>query len=156
MPAPVSLRVYLVAIDGTYKVMPGGLTRVAADGGLHAVSMQYGGASKDTWLLERSAGRAGLAAASVRGAIELRRVGNNLPSRLADNFFWLGRYAERADAAARLLRSALDAIQSGKHRPRRDAADAYFAHAPIARPGGVGAPESRLRPAGVWKRGCWR
>jgi uncharacterized alpha-E superfamily protein len=36
----------------------------------------------------------------------LRRVGNNLPSRLADNFFWLGRYAERADATARLLRSA--------------------------------------------------
>jgi uncharacterized alpha-E superfamily protein len=33
-------------------------------------------------------------------------VGNNLPSRLADNFFWLGRYAERADATARLLRGA--------------------------------------------------
>ena len=39
--------------------------------------------------------------------IELRRTGNNLPSRLADNFFWLGRYSERADATARLLRSAL-------------------------------------------------
>jgi uncharacterized alpha-E superfamily protein len=39
--------------------------------------------------------------------IELRRTGNNLPSRLADNFFWLGRYSERADATCRLLRSAL-------------------------------------------------
>jgi uncharacterized alpha-E superfamily protein len=39
--------------------------------------------------------------------VELRRTGNNLPSRLADNFFWLGRYSERADATARLLRSAL-------------------------------------------------
>ena len=39
--------------------------------------------------------------------IELRRVGNNLPSRMADNFFWLGRYAERADGTARMLRSAL-------------------------------------------------
>ena len=39
--------------------------------------------------------------------MELRRTGNNLPSRLADNFFWLGRYSERADATARLLRSAL-------------------------------------------------
>jgi len=38
--------------------------------------------------------------------LELRRTGNNLPSRLADNFFWLGRYAERADATARVLRSA--------------------------------------------------
>jgi uncharacterized alpha-E superfamily protein len=41
------------------------------------------------------------------GEVQLRRVGNNLPSRLADNFFWLGRYAERADATARLLRAAL-------------------------------------------------
>ncbi|MEI9960099.1 MAG: alpha-E domain-containing protein [Limisphaerales bacterium] len=39
--------------------------------------------------------------------VELRRTGNNLPSRLADNFFWLGRYSERADATSRLLRSAL-------------------------------------------------
>jgi uncharacterized alpha-E superfamily protein len=39
--------------------------------------------------------------------VDLRRTGNNLPSRLADNFFWLGRYSERADATARLLRSAL-------------------------------------------------
>jgi uncharacterized alpha-E superfamily protein len=40
-------------------------------------------------------------------SVELRRTGNNLPSRLADNFFWLGRYSERADATSRLLRSAL-------------------------------------------------
>ena len=40
-------------------------------------------------------------------SVELRRTGNNLPSRLADNFFWLGRYSERADATARLLRCAL-------------------------------------------------
>jgi len=40
-------------------------------------------------------------------SVELRRTGNNLPSRLADNFFWLGRYSERADATARFLRSAL-------------------------------------------------
>jgi uncharacterized alpha-E superfamily protein len=39
--------------------------------------------------------------------IELRRTGNNLPSRLADNFFWLGRYSERADATSRLLRTSL-------------------------------------------------
>ena len=40
-------------------------------------------------------------------SVELRRTGNNLPSRLADNFFWLGRYSERADETARLLRSTL-------------------------------------------------
>jgi uncharacterized alpha-E superfamily protein len=43
----------------------------------------------------------------VGADVELRRVGNNLPSRLADNFFWLGRYNERLDAAARMLRATL-------------------------------------------------
>ena len=105
-PRPVALRVYLVAMDGSYKAMAGGLTRVAAASGLHTLSMQHGGASKDTWVLSEEPVEAVTLLSSPSGGIELRRVGNNLPSRLADNFFWLGRYAERADATARLLRSA--------------------------------------------------
>ncbi len=105
-PRPVALRVYLVAMDGTYKAMAGGLTRVAAASALHTLSMQHGGASKDTWVLSEEPVEAVTLLSSPGGDIELRRVGNNLPSRLADNFFWLGRYAERADATARLLRSA--------------------------------------------------
>jgi uncharacterized circularly permuted ATP-grasp superfamily protein/uncharacterized alpha-E superfamily protein len=105
-PRPVALRVYLVALDGAYKAMPGGLTRVAAASGLHTLSMQHGGSSKDTWVLSSEPVEAVTLLNAPGGSIELRRVGNNLPSRLADNFFWLGRYAERADATARLLRSA--------------------------------------------------
>jgi uncharacterized alpha-E superfamily protein len=93
-------------MDGTYKAMPGGLTRVAAASGLHTLSMQHGGSSKDTWILSDEPVEAVTLLSSPGGEIELRRQGNNLPSRLADNFFWLGRYAERADATARLLRSA--------------------------------------------------
>jgi uncharacterized circularly permuted ATP-grasp superfamily protein/uncharacterized alpha-E superfamily protein len=105
-PRPVALRVYLVAMDGAYKAMPGGLTRVAAASELHTLSMQHGGSSKDTWVLSDAPVEALTLLTPAGGNIELRRVGNNLPSRLADNFFWLGRYAERADATARLLRSA--------------------------------------------------
>jgi uncharacterized alpha-E superfamily protein len=46
----------------------------------------------------------------------LRRTGNNLPSRLADNFFWLGRYSERADETARFLRSALQRFNPERAR----------------------------------------
>ncbi|HWN95900.1 MAG TPA: circularly permuted type 2 ATP-grasp protein [Methylomirabilota bacterium] len=106
-PRRVSLRVYVVASNGSYKVMPGGLTRVAPDRDSRSVSMQRGGASKDTWVLsEKPVDETSLLESSGH-AIELRRVGNNLPSRMADSFFWLGRYAERADATSRLLRSAL-------------------------------------------------
>ncbi|HEX4121397.1 MAG TPA: circularly permuted type 2 ATP-grasp protein [Verrucomicrobiae bacterium] len=107
IPRPVALRVYLVASDGSFKAMPGGLTRVGGDNGWHSVSMQQGGASKDTWVLSDQPVEEVTLLHSSGGDVQLRRVGNNLPSRLADNFFWLGRYAERADATARLLRAAL-------------------------------------------------
>jgi uncharacterized circularly permuted ATP-grasp superfamily protein/uncharacterized alpha-E superfamily protein len=104
---PVSLRVYLVATEKGYAVMPGGLSRAAPRAGASFVSMQHGGMSKDTWVLsDQPVPDVSLLSESGPN-IELRRVGNNLPSRLADNFFWLGRYAERADATTRLLRSAL-------------------------------------------------
>ncbi|MEO6785731.1 MAG: circularly permuted type 2 ATP-grasp protein, partial [Chthoniobacteraceae bacterium] len=103
----VVVRVYLVATPDGYKVMPGGLARTALSGDARLVSMQQGGASKDTWILSaKPVEETTLLHGSAR-EVELRRVGNNLPSRLADNFFWLGRYAERMDASARLLRSTL-------------------------------------------------
>jgi uncharacterized circularly permuted ATP-grasp superfamily protein/uncharacterized alpha-E superfamily protein len=107
VPRPVSLRVYLVATDDGYAVMPGGLSRTAPRAGSRSVSMQHGGASKDTWVLSELPVEELSLLAAGGNAIELRRVGNNLPSRLADNFFWLGRYAERTDATTRLLRAAL-------------------------------------------------
>ena len=105
---PVSLRVFLVANgNGSYRVMPGGLARVSPDSDGKFISMQRGGSSKDTWIPSVTpVAELSLLHASSQ-SVELRRTGNNLPSRLADNFFWLGRYSERADATSRLLRSAL-------------------------------------------------
>jgi len=106
-PRPVSVRVFLVATESGYRVMPGGLTRVAPEVSGRFISMQRGSSSKDTWIPSATAG-AGLSLLQNLGqSVELRRTGNNLPSRLADNFFWLGRYSERADATARLLRTSL-------------------------------------------------
>jgi len=105
---PVGLRVFLVANGDGYRVMPGGLTRISPDSDGRFLSMQRGGgSSKDTWVTSAApVEEVSLLNATGQG-VELRRTGNNLPSRLADNFFWLGRYSERADATARLLRSAL-------------------------------------------------
>ncbi len=103
---PVGLRVYLVATGDGYCVMPGGFTRIALGAGGRFISMQRGGASKDTWVLSDDPVEE-MTLLESPGTTELRRVGNNLPSRMADNFFWLGRYSERADASARLLRSTL-------------------------------------------------
>ncbi|MEQ2008638.1 MAG: circularly permuted type 2 ATP-grasp protein, partial [Limisphaerales bacterium] len=106
-PRHVVLRTFMVANGEDYRVMPGGLARVATSRESLVVSMQRGGGSKDTWVLSDEPVEA-MSLLSTRGQpIELRRVGNNLPSRMADNFYWLGRYAERADFTTRMLRAAL-------------------------------------------------
>lgn len=104
---PMVLRVYLCATRGGYVALPGGLVRTGAGADQSGVSMQEGGASKDVWVLGEAPVEAVTLLRSSDARVELRRVGNNLPSRLADNFFWLGRYAERLDGAARTLRAAL-------------------------------------------------
>jgi uncharacterized alpha-E superfamily protein len=106
-PRPVGVRVYLTASNGSYRVMPGGLARTGPDEGSRFISMQRGGASKDLWVLSETPVDNTSLLHRAGQTVELRRVGNNLPSRLADNFYWLGRYAERADTTARMLRSAL-------------------------------------------------
>jgi uncharacterized circularly permuted ATP-grasp superfamily protein/uncharacterized alpha-E superfamily protein len=107
VPRPITLRVYVVANGEDYDVMPGGLTRVSPGAEGHSISLQLGGTSKDTWVASETPVEDVTLLRALSHTVEIRRTGNNLPSRLADNFFWLGRYSERADETARLLRSAL-------------------------------------------------
>jgi uncharacterized circularly permuted ATP-grasp superfamily protein/uncharacterized alpha-E superfamily protein len=96
-----------LAAEGSdsFVVMPGGLTRVAATADALVVSMQQGGGSKDTWV-ESSGPICTLSLLPpAAGPVELSRGGSDLPSRTADNLFWLGRYVERAEGCVRLLRS---------------------------------------------------
>jgi uncharacterized alpha-E superfamily protein len=104
---PVSVRVYLVATQDGYMVMPGALTRVAASLESPLVSMQKGGSSKDTWVLSEGPVENVTLLSTTRTSVELRRTGHNLGSRVANHLYWLGRYAERAESTARLLRSTL-------------------------------------------------
>lgn len=103
----VVLRVFLVGTKNGYVVMPGALTRSGDGAVTGGISMQEGGSSKDTWVLSDEPVNEISLLTGTTERVELRRVGKNLPSRLADNFFWLGRYTERIDAAARVLRGAL-------------------------------------------------
>src|SRR5450755_4029891 len=47
----VGLRVFAAATPSGWRVMPGGLTRVAGDEASPVIAMQRGGRSKDTWVL---------------------------------------------------------------------------------------------------------
>jgi uncharacterized circularly permuted ATP-grasp superfamily protein/uncharacterized alpha-E superfamily protein len=107
LPRGVALRVYVAATPDGYTVMPGGLTRVSAATNARYISMQRGGSSKDTWVVsEQSANTFSLLRKRV-GQADLVRSGSNLSSRVVENLYWFGRYAERCDDSARLLRVAL-------------------------------------------------
>lgn len=101
------MRVYAVATADGYEVMPGGLSRVAGRRDDEVVSMQRGGTSKDTWVCFSEQAATAFPRMRTLGVRDLQRQDPYLPSRLAENLFWLGRYAERTDHHARLIRSAL-------------------------------------------------
>ena len=106
--AAVGLRVYACATPNGYVVMPGGLARVATGPDARVITMQRGGASKDTWV--QTAGKVKNHSLLLRptGIHELVRGDTHLSSRLVENLFWFGRHAERCDNIARLIRTALD------------------------------------------------
>ncbi|HYW48482.1 MAG TPA: circularly permuted type 2 ATP-grasp protein, partial [Bryobacteraceae bacterium] len=106
-PRHLVLRVYAVASAGSYSVMPGGLTRVTASLDDLVTSMQSGGGSKDTWVVagEPTSQFSLLPPSSSR--LDVIRATFDLPSRVADNLFWLGRYVERVEPAVRVARAIL-------------------------------------------------
>jgi uncharacterized circularly permuted ATP-grasp superfamily protein/uncharacterized alpha-E superfamily protein len=107
----VGLRVFAVATPQGYRVMPGGLTRVASDSDSRVIAMQRGGGSKDTWVLSDGPVNASfsLLSSTVKPG-DLVTSRGNVPSRTAENLFWFGRYGERCDTAARLLRVAIETV----------------------------------------------
>jgi len=107
-PRAIGMRMYAVSGKDDYRVLPGGLTRVAAEADAEVVSMQRGGASKDTWVLgEQAPGGEQWKAQRTVGVHDLVRRDPYLPSRVVENLFWFGRYCERCDDSARLLRIML-------------------------------------------------
>ena len=106
-PRPLILRCYVCATADGFAVLPGGLTRVSATPDSPVVSSQHGGASMDTWVL--SAGPEESVAPVETGAATAAfdRGHAAVPSRVVENLFWLGRYAERLEDTTRLLRTAL-------------------------------------------------
>ena len=104
---PMTLRVFAAWTPNGYVVMPGGLARVAADESVRALSMQSGAASKDVWALARGPVDTFSLLRPTTARVEIRRSGNEAPSRAMDNLFWLARYAERTETLIRVLRAVV-------------------------------------------------
>jgi uncharacterized alpha-E superfamily protein len=108
----VAIRTFLCRRGDEYLVMPGGVARTNAPPDGLFLSGEEEGQSKDIWIPTGTPLVDRPPPAMPEGRIELRRGGLDLPSRLIDDLYWLGRYIERGDLTARLLRSAFERLGS--------------------------------------------
>ena len=107
-PRHLMMRLYAVAVTANeYVVMPGGLTRSGNSSESILLSAQTGGGSKDTWMLSDTPPDGTTLLSTHSRPSALSRAGFILPSRLADDLFWLGRYVERIEFGCRLTRCLL-------------------------------------------------
>ena len=113
-PRRTILRIFLFSEKDGYAVMPGGLTRCEGERGELTVSIQGGGVSKDTWILAPEPEPHISLWQQRTERIQTAAASDGLSSRAAENLFWVGRYAERAEGQARLLRIMLDKAKMGK------------------------------------------
>ena len=99
------IRVYLTKVNGAFKMMPGGLGRLAPKENSDTVSMQHGAISKDVWIVnDQKPTPLEVTAAKFTPFHQSKPVTDDISSRTANNLYWLGRYIERVEALARHLR----------------------------------------------------
>jgi uncharacterized circularly permuted ATP-grasp superfamily protein/uncharacterized alpha-E superfamily protein len=110
MPRPVALRTFCCAAKDGYKVLPGGLARFSRSSDQFIISMQSGGGSKDTWVIGETPVTQLPLPLPTTPVVWRERAAGEVPSRVADNLFWLGRYAERLEDTLRLLRCVLSRL----------------------------------------------
>jgi uncharacterized circularly permuted ATP-grasp superfamily protein/uncharacterized alpha-E superfamily protein len=108
-PRPFTLRLFLAKVGERWQVMTGGFVRIAESVDARAVSLQQGAATADAWVLS-DAPVAETTLLPTPERITVQRATGALPSRAADNLFWLGRYLERAEAMLRLVRALISRV----------------------------------------------
>jgi uncharacterized circularly permuted ATP-grasp superfamily protein len=117
-PAAMVMRVFVSADGDSYRVLPGGLAREPmGDTCLRSLG-RLNGTLKDVWVLAEDAADVQLPSTRRFHQVAVERSGADLQSRVADNLYWLGRYIERLDNDARLLRTTATKVATGAVSPR--------------------------------------
>ncbi|MCA0303137.1 MAG: circularly permuted type 2 ATP-grasp protein [Proteobacteria bacterium] len=118
VPGAMVLRAFVSAQGAEYRVLPGGLAREpAGDTCLRSLN-RLNGTLKDVWVLAEDAADVQLPSTRRFHQLPVDRGSAELQSRVADNLFWLGRYIERLDNDARMLRTTATKVATGAVSPR--------------------------------------
>ncbi|WP_207790283.1 circularly permuted type 2 ATP-grasp protein [Glacieibacterium frigidum] len=112
--APFVLRVYAAWTPDGFRIMPGGFCRTSERSDVRAISMGDGARTADVWVIDNQPVTRTTTLMASKDDVRVRRILGHLPSRAADNLFWLGRYIERAEATLRLARSLCTSLMASE------------------------------------------
>ncbi|MEM7619285.1 MAG: circularly permuted type 2 ATP-grasp protein [Pseudomonadota bacterium] len=112
-PTPYGMRLFAVRQNDDYVLLPGGIAMTVNPETSVALNAPEG-LARDVWVLtDKNKAHQSLLKPNINPKT-IDRNNGYLPSRIADNLFWLGRYVERTEWTMRLMRSAL--IQTEEER----------------------------------------
>lgn len=118
-PRELVLRTFGVANQDGYTLLPGGLARLAANPQQFAITNAHGAVSKDVWVLQDRAvplRPIDLSTRRARPTLD-QRISLGPPPSAAGHLYWFGRYAERAEATARMLKVSDQLLEDNLRRP---------------------------------------
>ena len=113
-PWHAAFRLFLAADGDSFETLPGGLARVSSDPNSLDRSMTAGDLAQDVWVESSRPVDSVSLLPGPEASVTITRGGDDLPSRDADNLFWLGRMVERGDCAARTSRVLIHQVLSGE------------------------------------------
>ncbi|WP_223423841.1 circularly permuted type 2 ATP-grasp protein [Tateyamaria pelophila] len=110
---PMCIRISLGRTEDGWAVMPGGYARISAGNDAKALAMQRGGKVADVWVTSPKRVETPSLLAVQKNTVTRSLTHSLLPSRAADNLFWLGRYVERSEQNMRMFRAYFARIADG-------------------------------------------
>lgn len=134
-------RAFSVANGEDYTIMPGSLCRVADSIEEAIVTDLTGVKNKDTWIVGEQPDTTHLSLVDPLPRDE--GLVMNLPSRVIENLFWFGRYAERAEMSLRLMRTIFQQLNGVEYFPpeSREVLLSALTHITGCYPGFIDKPE---------------
>ncbi|MCH4090306.1 circularly permuted type 2 ATP-grasp protein [Acetobacter sp.] len=119
VPRSIVLRMFAIQDENGWSVLPGGVCRVFDAGqAITAGPIGEGQTTKDVWVMVDETFSFQETSFSTPYPLAIRRSQGDLPSRAADDFFWLGRYLEQIESGARLLRVIMTHMSGTDPSPR--------------------------------------
>lgn len=146
-PGRAIMRTFVSSSGSGYQTMAGGLVRVSPSLDDFFITSQRGAWSKDLWVLATETQKEESLLVPKSDQILISRKSSGVPSRVADNLFWLARYLERSENQTRVIREAtykILQVEDGYERESLENALKLVTHVTNSYPGFLGDDASEL------------